>query len=323
MNQINGIWITWEVQRRNHGISASLDYPLYEIESKGIRLKRYFASIAKTFTVLTTDKPDVVVAQNPSIILSITVILLQKFLNYKIIIDAHNGGLFPFEGRSLFLLSIAKWIQRKSDLTLVTNEEMKAVVESNGGSAFVLPDKIPNVPVPTSPKKVLNGQGSIAFICTFSSDEPYQNVIEAARLLNPNIYVHITGKYKGKVNLSDLPHNVKMRGYLAEIDYWSLLHSVDVVMDLTLREGCLVCGAYEAIAINTPLILSNTKATKKYFNDGCVYVDPSPEGIANGVTYALSNLVRLEDGVKRLKSGLQDNWNDRLILLQRYIQSWY
>lgn len=319
MNPIKGLWITWEFQRRNYGISSALGFRFYEIDMKGPRFKRYLFSIAKTYTEIATNKPDIVIAQNPSIILSITVILLRKFCNYKVVIDAHNSGIYPREGKSSLLLSIAKWLQRKSDLTLVTNDEIKAVVESNGGRAYVLPDKIPTVP--THKRTTLDGNKNVVLICTFSDDEPYQDVIETASLLKSDICIYLTGKYEGKVNLQKIPRNIKLLGYVSEDDYWALLQAADVVMDLTLREGCLVCGAYEALAVNKPLILSNTKTNKSYFSNVCVYVDPMPESIANGIMYAISNLTQLEEGVTRLKSNLQDEWNGKLTLLQRKLNS--
>ncbi len=308
--KIKGIWISWEFQRRNYGISSALGFDFHEINIKRSRLIRYYLSTIKTWSVISTNTPDIIVAQNPSIILAILVVLLQKFYHYRVIIDAHNSGIYPREGKSYALLHITKWLQKKSDLTLVTNSEMQAVVESNGGNAYILPDKIPIVP--THPTTPLSRSKSVALICTFSIDEPYQHVIKAANLINSDICIYITGKHTGKVDLKNLPCNIKLLGFISENDYWALLQSSDIIMDLTLREGCLVCGAYEALAVNKPLILSNTKVTKRYFSDGCVYVDPTPESIANGIIYALNNLAQLKKGISRLKSNLYDDWDDRL-----------
>ena len=56
-------------------------------------------------------------------------------------------------------------------------------------------------------------------------------------------------------------------------EYVSMLYSVDATIDLTNRENCLVCGAYESVAAGKPMILSKTQALMEYFNKGAVYVE--------------------------------------------------
>ena len=314
----NGIWITWEFQRRNYGISSALGWPLNEFDFNSPRLIRYLKSIYKSINVIYHDKPTVVAAQNPSIILAITAILICKLFGKGIIIDAHNSGIYPCEGKNPFLLSIAKWIQKKSDLTIVTNNELKKVVESNGGRAFVLPDRIPEV---NNIKRIpLEGRHAIAYICSFSDDEPYLNVIEAAKLLPPDIKIYITGKYYDRLKGKKIPENVILLGYISDEKYWSLLKSADIIMDLTLRENCLVCGAYEAVAIAQPLILSNTKALKAYFNRGCIYVGSSVASIAKGMICAVDQLDSLKSEIAELRSIRMRDWENMLILLKGEIR---
>lgn len=319
MDKINGIWITWESQRRNYGISSSLGFPLFEIKVKGTRLFRYLISIIKTTFIIFKTKPNIIVAQNPSLVLAIMVIVLRYLFLYKVVIDAHNGGLFPCEGKSSTLLAAARWVQKKSDLTIVTNSEMVEVVELNGGTAFILPDKIPVIS--NFKKTVLSKRKSVAFICTYSDDEPYLSVIDAARLIDSSVSINITGKYGGKVDLTNLPENINLLGYIPESNYWLLLQEADIVMDLTLRQGCLVCGAYEALAVKKILILSNTDANKNYFSKGCVYVDSDPESIANGINYAIDNAPQLHKGIIELKISLECDWNERLLYLKSHLNT--
>ncbi len=68
-------------------------------------------------------------------------------------------------------------------------------------------------------------------------------------------------------------------------------------------ENCLVCGAYEALAINKPLIVSRTASLSEYFGDAAVLTDNTAEAIRASVLAAFAQreeLVRkAEDWVKR------------------------
>jgi len=316
---MNGIWITWENQRRNKGISRALGWKFYEIISYKSAAYRYLLSSIETVLVIQKEKPQIVAAQNPSMVLAILVILLRNILGYKVIIDAHNSGIFPLEGRSQLLMFFSKLLQRHADLTLVTNERLKSVVESNRGKAFVLPDKIPDIPaVGVFP---LEGNINIAYICTFSEDEPYKEAIKVSGMLPEDVLIYFTGKYEGKIDIDSIPSNAKLLGFVPEQEYWSLLSSVDFVMDLTTREGCLVCGAYEGIALSKPLILSDTEALKSYFNMGCIYVAPRADSIAYGIRKAIAKHNDLLSDIERLKVSLRTDWNNKLFHLNKVINS--
>jgi hypothetical protein len=82
-------------------------------------------------------------------------------------------------------------------------------VEINGGKSFVLPDKIPDLPrIKTLP---LKGKYKFLFICTFASDEPYNEVFEAARCVGPDICIYVSGISKEGV-IPNLPENLMYWG---------------------------------------------------------------------------------------------------------------
>jgi glycosyltransferase involved in cell wall biosynthesis len=148
------------------------------------------------------------------------------------------------------------------------------------------------------------------YICSFEKDEPYQEVIEAARLLDPSIYFYVTGNYR-KASLEVIekaPSNVMFCGYLSEPDYINLLYSCDVIMDLTLMDNCLVCGAYEAVSLGKPTILSDTKALRHYFSKGAVYSGNTAQEIAASVRYFLDNQEKLNDEALLLKPHMEKQW---------------
>ena len=48
-----------------------------------------------------------------------------------------------------------------------------------------------------------------------------------------------------------------MTGFLDYDTYLDLLQKVDVIMDLTTDDKTMLAGAYEAVALEQPLIISN------------------------------------------------------------------
>jgi glycosyltransferase involved in cell wall biosynthesis len=201
---------------------------------------------------------------------------------------------------------ISKWLQRKADLVIITNEDLNKVVKENGGKAFILPDRLPEThPTPVYP---FEGKTNIVFICTYAADEPFLEVFKAAEKLPNDVLFYVTGKYKGKVDPSSVPKNVKLLGFVPDDMFWSLLNTADLLMDLTTRENCLVCGAYEGTALEKPLILSDTKSLRAYFNMGSVFVKPEAESIAIGVIEAINKYSELKKDLKQMKIILEESW---------------
>lgn len=308
--QKNIFWVTWEKQRRNRELSKALDVKLFElseIDQIKSRFKKYVIGITKTLKIFLREKPKIVFCQNPSLILSLLFVLLKKITGIKVIVDAHNVGLFPKEGRSLVLGYVAVFIQRRADLTIVTNQGLKEHVEKNGGKAFILQDKIPDIPI-LKPRG-LGGESNILFICSFADDESYQNVFDAARHLDPNIHIYVTGNYKKKgIQPDKISDNISLTGFIPEEEYIEMLNSVDAAIILTSRENCLVCGAYETVAVEKPMILSDTKALRDYFSMGAVYAENTGEGIKNAILEVIRRKEELIEGVKTLKIFRHNQW---------------
>lgn len=315
-----GLWIAWEHHLRNLGISEALNWRLVEIDLKYSRLLRYPPLIFATFVAVLKERPDIVAGQNPSLVLSVLLILLRPLFRYTLVIDAHNAGIYPFEGRVNAFLRTARWIQKKADITVVTNEELAKEVLKNKGTPFVLPDRLPTVPALLDTFSLEPGI-NVAYICTYVEDEPYREVLAAAQKLPVGITLYFTGRFNGKLAADLIPKNVKLLGFLPEREYWSLLHSADIVMDLTLREHCLVCGAYEGVALGKPLVLSDTEALKSYFSKGCVYVKPCPNSIASGIKQATEKLSSMAAEVKSLRQELHHKWQRSLRKFKALLRS--
>ncbi len=292
------LWISWERHRRTIELNKVFSFKLYILTSNLHRIFKYPVLSLRTWKILHKKRPRILLVQNPSIVLTFLAILLRPFYKWKLIVDAHNFGVQPGQNVLKPLNFIFKFLQKKANLTIVTNEGLANLVRKNGGTPYILPDKIPTNDL--GEKIELKGKFSILYICTFSEDEPFMEVIKAADLLPDNVYIYITGEYtKWKRIAATAPSNVIFTGYLSEKDYWTILHSVNFTLDLTLLENCLVCGAYESISAGTPMILSDTRALKNYFYKGAVYASNNAASIAHAITEALEKDASLRSQNRR------------------------
>jgi hypothetical protein len=144
-------------------------------------------------------------------------------------------------------------------------------------------------------------------------------VFEAARLMGDDVRIHVTGDYRKKgIDPESVPRNVELMGYIPEERYVGMLRSVDATIDLTSREHCLVCGAYESLAVEKPQVLSDTRALRTYFSKGAVYASHSARSIRDAIASVLENSLKLEEEARVLKRERQIEWEEsRAALLKR------
>ncbi|MEO1859112.1 MAG: hypothetical protein ABGZ19_04375 [Verrucomicrobiales bacterium] len=302
------IWISWENHRRTRELCKEYKIRLFE---KNIHLPRFIKHpylLIWTSLIIVQWKPKGVIVQNPSIILALWTALLKQVIRYTFVVDAHNEGVRPFSRKLNWLRYIYRYIQNKADITIVTNERLAKVVKRNGGNPFVLEDKLPVFNIVK--RERLKGKYNIVCISTFAEDEPYQEVIEAARFIKYDCVIYITGNYKrlSPDLINKIPSSVILTGYIPDDRYLSLLNSADIVLDLTDKDDCLVCGAYEGVALEKPLILTDTITLKNYFYKGTVYTKNNQENITKAMSMAIENLERLSAEVKALKNELNRRW---------------
>ena len=316
------IWIAWEKQRRTLELSNALGVKLYLILSKRTALLRYIDASLRTMLILLRDRPGCLIIQNPSIVLAFLVSVLKPLFKYRLVVDRHSNFLlgktqYNLLDRLFFLIS--DYSIRKADLTIVTNENLKKLIEAKGGKGLVLPDKLPNPRVSLANDR--HKSNIVTFVCTYSSDEPYLEVIRAASLLDKNIRVHITGNDK-KVDskiFEGLPENITITGFIPDKEYDELLQKSDIIMDFTKLENCMVCGAYEAVAMGKPLITSNTNVLKEYFTKGSLHIDHSPQSIRDAVMKVYGDYEEYREGINQLKKDIDKKWSMKFNELKTFL----
>ena len=313
------VFVSWERHRRTRELAAAFQADLVEITATGGPFVRYARLIGRTTWTLATRRPGVLFVQCPSILLGVWCALLKPLLRYRFVADLHNEAVEPFNYSFGGYRVLLRLIRRSADLSLVSNDALAAIVNGTGGRAFVLPDKVPDIPAAPA-AAARPGSGRAVFICTFAPDEPVDEVVEAARLLGPAVTIHITGRPVTGVTPVDLPAHVSLTGFLDEAAYQALLADADVLVDLTRMDNCLVCGAYEAVALQKPLVTSDTRALRGYFSKGTVFTRHDPASLADAIARAIANRDRLAAEMLDLKRELRDRWLGQGRSLGRLLQ---
>jgi hypothetical protein len=232
---------------------------------------------------------------------------LKPLCGYTLVADLHNEAVEPFIHSFLVYRAMIGLIKRVADVSVVSNAALAGSVASSGGKAYVLPDKVPEM-ARVSGDRTGGASARVVFVCTYALDEPYLAVIEAASLLGPSVDVAITGDYRRLKAVPDVPPHVTLTGFLPQPDYDRLLRDSDVILDLTEMENCLVCGGYEAVALEKPLVTSDTAALRSHFSRGTVYTTHEPRALAAAMAQALQHRAALAAEMKVLRLSLSDAW---------------
>jgi glycosyltransferase involved in cell wall biosynthesis len=290
-----GMFLTWEQHRRTRGLAAHFGLSLEEVGVQGSRLRRYWRQIARTYGKLRSGHAPLIFVQNPSIVLTVFVLCWRAVTRRKcvIVMDAHNEAVVPEIFPWQVVRLVASWAIRKSDFTMVTNRSLPNVV--------------------AAPVRVLGTAPVVRLlvIATYASDEPIAAILDAARQLVGSAEFQFTGNFRklDPATVASVAPNVTFLGFVTDEEYWERMRAADAVVDLTLLDDCLVCGAYEAVAVGRPLVLSDTRALRDYFRQGAVYCGAEPAAIVSAVRQLQADYPRLSEEVARLRPLLNAEWS--------------
>jgi len=307
----NAIWFTWENQIRNKSMSSLLGAKLYVITYSGNRLLRYIYCMVSTLRILLKERPKYVFAQNPSILLIYFLLSVKILLRYKLISDAHYVGVISSDGRLMYQ-KILNLCNRMVDLVIVTNQGHKDYIHKNGGRAVICEDPLPDIIDYYTDET--NDEKMVYYICSFDFDEPYDVAFNAAKSLIEHDYkIYVTGNYR-RVNINPMkyPH-ITFLGYIQLDQYYNNLFKCNVVLDLTENENCLVCGAYEAMAAEKPLVTSDSTCLRSYFTKGTVFTKHDEDSIANAIEGAYRDRNILKDDIRQWKDEIKNRQEKNML----------
>jgi glycosyltransferase involved in cell wall biosynthesis len=305
------IWITWETQPRNIELSDAFccEYAHFDDSSEPAPL-RYLKSALRTVLKLSRSKYDLVFAQCPSLVLCVMVVLLRPFLRYRLVVDAHNAAIEYAESPSIVVHYLGRFVLRKADFVIVTNAGLARSVECFGGRPLILPDRLPAIGEYELPERFSTLEKPlVTLISTFASDEPIDLFVKAASEVSRPFTLIVTGKREKAGELLEYEsERLIFSDFLNRKDYEGLIRHSDLVVDLTTREDCLVCGSYEALSARTPALLSDTAALRELFPKGFEFTQNSKEAYQAAITKFLDEPKSCSSDLDRIADDFLATW---------------
>lgn len=312
--RVSAMWISWKAHRRTTGLCAAWGLPLHIIPYARGRLLdrlRWFEQAGRTLTLLRRTKPKILFVQNPSLLLTTLALSSRRVFGYTLVVDGHNEGVRPFMRRGRLVRWLTQRVLRNADVTIVTNAALAKDVIVAGGRPLVLPDGLPTVDLPAKQTKSSREEVPlVAVISSFLADEPIAEILAAAAEI-PGVRFAFTGDARRFPRDLVLPDNARCTGYLSERAFWRLLADADVICDLTLKPDCLVCGAYEALALAKPMVLSDNPATRSLFGPAACLTNNEPADIARAVRDAIEHYETLASNARSLRNAYMAPWQQQ------------
>jgi len=280
------VFITWYPYcRRSDALGEQLGAPSYLVhylrfKSPALAPFKYVLQTLKSLWILTRERPDGVLVASPPVVAPLVIWMGSLLLGYRFIVDAHSGAFQ--HARWNWSLPLQRFLSRRAEATIVTNNHMANEVRSWGGRAELVQDLALNLD--PAGARVRRDAFHVVFICTYSVDEPVDAVVEAARRL-PGVQFSFTGdpSYAPRAFRDGLPPNVHLTGFIPDADYLALLRGADAILVLTLEDNTMQRGGYEAVSLEKPLITSRWPLLQEVFSRGTVHVDNSPQAIVDAV----------------------------------------
>ena len=103
------VWLTWFPHRRTESICGEWGVPI-ETFSGGARrgVLRRVIQIWATFWRMAWAKEKIVFVQNPSLGLAIVACVVKPMKKYRLVVDAHNEGVRPFNRQGWFIRHLTR-----------------------------------------------------------------------------------------------------------------------------------------------------------------------------------------------------------------------
>jgi glycosyltransferase involved in cell wall biosynthesis len=273
-SQIKGldiVFIAWRrLSRRTSFLSKELGLELFFVSDK----LPYIKAIWKTLNFLTFRKPDIVFVQLPQGPLLAEVEMTSKRIGFKVIADVHTGFIYPTSIKEYILNGLFHNYLNKVDLILAHNQLQADLIKSkiSNEKIIVVYDSIPKIPQNTKePKFNIDLSRSILFPASWALDEPLDFIAMEflkSYVANDHILI-ITGNWRRNIRLyrklreliekKKAKNKIILTGYIPDEEYYHILKSCKAVIAVSDKEYTLPHALWEAIAVEKPFIILNTK----------------------------------------------------------------
>ncbi|MHB8392085.1 MAG: glycosyltransferase [Acidobacteriaceae bacterium] len=296
-------FITWKgYQRRSEVLAPLLDADVlffpHVFRSKVLRPLDYLLKFIRTTVYLIRVRPPLVILQAPPLFAALAAILTKT----RYIVDVHNALIQSF----WLNVPLTRTFIRHATALIAHNVAMEAIVKETfpGSRAITISDPLSLI----SGGSISRRDRDILVICSFDYDEPITLLLDVVMAL-PEFTFTITA------DIQRLPRklrrafvacsNVRLTGFLSTAAYHSVLCSSKVAVVLTTLPDVQPSGACEALASNTPLIVTRSPMTEALFGEWATLADNSIESLVNAIRSVKDDPLVLD--------AYRDRWNEAVM----------
>jgi len=316
INNKRAVWITWHYAARSRNMSKVLDIPILEyFNNKNILIRHSFSTLWTIYTLL-KERPKVVFIQMSFMLLNI--VAFYKILTFGktiIVADCHTKALRrKAKGSFSFIFwKIKKATFKLVDISIVSNVGMEKDIKELHDNYLMIPDKIPEI----ESFKNSNDEKYFVYVSSFAVDEPFEEIFEVAKQLPSDIKLYWTGRIPQNISIpKDKPSNLIFTDYISFEEYYKLISNASSILALTTEDDCLQSGAYEALAVQTPMVLTDSLALRAYFGNSALYSNHTPNEITEKLILTLSSREHLINYSQEVKKQRDNEFN---IIIEKLI----
>lgn len=272
---------------------------------------RYLIQSLRTWQLLARYRPRLVIVMNPPFVAPLIVYLYARLASISYVID--SGHTSAFKDRWARFFFVQRWLARRALTTWASNPYLADIVRSWGAPCEVMPDRIPRLGSGLNAVRNEMEAFKVAVVFSFNYNEPLDIVLQVAAAL-PRVAFGVTGDLR-KIDpayVQAKPDNLIFTDYLREDDYVRFVAGCDAVMVLTTTDHELPCAAYEAVAMERPMIISAWPTIREYFSAGAVYTDHTVARLVDAVKTCIRDHAQLSADIRSLKTRLDQDTAARL-----------
>jgi hypothetical protein len=260
--------VAWKrLSRRSELMSKALGAKLWFFPDR----LPYLRGAVCTFLRIMDCKPEILLIQLPQGPLLIESLLLRRTIKCKVVADVHTGFIVNDDWKSLLLNEPFCRFLKYADLVLVHNQlVLDLLPEGLRGKAMVVYDPWFMIEKGAFAKEP--EEPYLVFPASFAPDEPLEELISGVIRNCPGTKIYITGNWRRQPRLKRYESDrVIFTGYLPTVQYEELLVGARAVVAGTKREYTSLMAAWEAVAYEKPLALSESATLRETFGDYPVY----------------------------------------------------
>jgi len=256
-------FVAWRrLSRRTTLMCKALDAELWFFPDR----LPYLRAAYRTLNHVRENRPSVLLVQLPQGPLLLEALLLRVFFGCKVVADVHTGFLMQWEWKSYLLNAPFRRLLKYADHILIHNSIMNELL-SEGARAKALVVYDPWQFIETVPSKQTKDE-YLVFPASFHPDEPLNEVLSCFQKNYPEIKLYVTGNWRRRPSIKERESRaIVFTDYLSEAQYENLIANAKAIITGTTQEYTVLMSAWEAIAYNKPLAITESRALRETYGD--------------------------------------------------------